>query len=280
MRQKAKGALLEGNQRGIALLEALASANSGPVAFFVTTRNLHLRGYRSRIERYAEDGYLIANHTHLHPWLRKTDANDDLAGIDTTEKLLKGFINRRAWFRYPFRDEGRPLQRREDVNAGLRARGLYNGYVTVDNYDWYLDSQWQHAVKAGREVDHSKLREAYVELLLGAVEFYDALAVREIGRSPAHVLLLHENDSAAMFIDDQIRALREAGFEIICPDEAYRDPIAQQLPITMRAGQARVTALAIDAGVDPTTLVHRAIDEQQIDRWPAELGVFGPDPGR
>lgn len=277
---KGAGALLEGNQRGMVLLDTLASAQTGPVAFFVTTRNLHLPGFRERITRYANAGHLIGNHTHTHPWLRKTEAAEYLAGVDQAEALLSGLSNRRPWFRYPFLDEGRPLQRRQAVYAGLRERGLQNGYVTVDNYDWYLDQRWQQAVKAGQDVDLALLRQAYVSLLLDAVEFYDALAVRTLGRSPAHVLLLHENDVAALFIDDLVQALRTAGFEIISPDEAYKDPIADRQPVTLRTGQGRVAALAVDAGVDPTTLTHRAIDERQIDRWLDELGVFGAKPAR
>jgi peptidoglycan-N-acetylglucosamine deacetylase len=60
-----------------------------------------------------------------------------------------------------------------------------------------------------------------------AADFYDGLARQTIGRSPAHVILLHETDMAAMFIGDLVAALRKDGWEIITADKAYRDPIGK-----------------------------------------------------
>jgi hypothetical protein len=112
-------------------------------------------------------------------------------------------------------------------------------------------------------------------LILGAVEFYDSLAVSTLGRSPAHVLLLHENDLAAAFVDDLVIALRVAGWTIVSPDEAYADPIASIVPQTLMTRQGHVGALAVDAGADPRTFSHRAIEEEQIDAMLEERGVFG-----
>lgn len=129
-----------------ALIEALSSVTTEPATFFVKTSNLGRPGGRQRIERYAQAGHLIANHTHSHNWLSRTDTREYIDDIATAEKLLAGFRNRRAWFRFPYLDEGRPLAKREQVRTALRAMGLINGYVTVDNYDWYLERKWQDAV--------------------------------------------------------------------------------------------------------------------------------------
>lgn len=268
--------LYSGTDRTRAMIEALAAANIPPTVFFVTTRGMDQPEGRARIERYAGAGHLIANHTHTHPWLRRTEAETYIADLDQAEARLDGITNRRPWFRYPFLDEGRPLERRNEVYAALQSRGLINGYVTVDNYDWYIDRKWRNAIENNRDVDLAALRKAYVDLLVGAVEFYDGVAVDALGRSPAHMLLLHENDAAVYFIGDLVAALRAKGWTIVHPDEVYQDPIAQIEPLTQRTGQGRVAALAIDAGLDPATLSHLAIDENMIDAFLDERGVFGP----
>ena len=181
----------------------------------------------------------------------------------------------RAWFRYPYLDEGRSVEKRDTIRAALDELNLKNGYVTIDNYDWYLDAKWKEAVDAGRDVDVEALRGVYVEMLLGAANFYNDVALESLGASPAHMMLLHENDVAASFIGDFVAALRDDGWTIVDPDEAYSDPIAEQVPETLLTGQGRVAALAVDAGHDNRKLTHLAIEEDQIDALLAKRKVFG-----
>jgi len=274
---RGNGAMFSGEERTTALIKTLRTANTGSVAFFVITGHLEMPGGRARIERYAKAGHLIANHTHSHPWLSRTDTRQYVEDIDKAEALLEGFPNRRPWLRFPYLDEGTPVAKRDAVRLALRDRGLMNGYVTVDNYDWYLDSMWTKAVREGRSVDMEALRDTYVDMLLGAVEFYNEVAVKAIGHSPAHVLLLHENDLAAMFVGDLVAALRENGWTIISPDEAFQDPINSRTPDTLMTRQGHVAALAVDAGLDPTTLTHRAISEEQLDTMLLDRRVFGSE---
>lgn len=272
------GPLFSGPERTVALIEALRVANTGPVAFFVQTSNFERPGGAERIAQYAAAGHIIANHTHSHLWLSRTDTDDYVDDIGRAEQLLHGFDNRRPWFRFPYLDEGKPLEKREAVRTALSDYNLMNGYVTVDNYDWYLEAKWKEAVDEGRSVNIEALRRIYVDMLLDAANFYDDIAVKTLDRSPAHVLLLHENDVAAVFIGDLVAALRSDGWEIVSPDEAYRDPVANLVPTTLLTGQGRIAALAVDDGVDPRTLTHFAIEEDQIDTLLEERSVFGvPD---
>ena len=269
------GLMFSGDERAKVLIEALAKSNSGPVVFFSTTRGFAKTGGKERIETYARAGHLIANHTHTHQWLSRIDTQAYIADIDKAEESLAGIENRRPWFRFPYLDEGTPLKKRDEVRAALKQRGLKNGYVTVDNYDWYVESRWAKALKAGRVVDMDALQTAYVDMLMGAVHFYDKAAVETFGRSPAHVILLHENDIAALFIGEFIAALRADGWEIVSPDVAYADAIASIVPQTLKTRQGHVAALAIEAGRDPKTFMHMAIEEVEIDAFLADRKVFG-----
>jgi peptidoglycan/xylan/chitin deacetylase (PgdA/CDA1 family) len=267
-----------GEERTEALLATLSDAHVDQVVFFVTPQGLLAPGSRARIERYAAAGHLIANHTNTHQWASRVDTDAYIEDIAAAERLLEGIENRRAWYRYPYLDEGRPVEKRDAIRAALDEMGLRHGYVTVDNYDWYLEAKWQEAQRDGREVDLAALGEVYVDLLMGAVDFYDGLALEFLGRSPAHVLLLHENDVAALFVDDLVAALRADGWTIVSPDEAYADPIATEIPETIIGNQGQVTALAIDRGLDRRRLTHPAIEETQIDALLAARNVFGPAP--
>ncbi len=67
-----------------------------------------------------------------------------------------------------------------------------------------------------------------------------------------------------VFAGDMITKLRQEGWAIVSPDEAYADTSLNRVPDTLMASQGRVAALAIDAGLDNRTLTHLAIEETEI----------------
>ncbi len=267
------GHVFTGPERSIALINALRSVESGPVAFFVTTQGFEQRlDGRERIGRYAAAGHLIANHSHTHQWAHRTDTKAYIADIDKAEELLAGIQNRRPWYRFPYLDEGRDPSRVADIAQALEARELTNGYVTIDTYDWHVERHLQSTLEQERAVDYDKLGRFYVKMLLYAAEYYDSLAVQMLGESPVHVLLLHENDLAALYADDLIIALRENGWEVVSPDLAFNDPLPR--PDTTRTGQGRVVGLATDAGRNSSTMWTWVIDEAMLDLALARSGAI------
>jgi peptidoglycan/xylan/chitin deacetylase (PgdA/CDA1 family) len=263
------GGFFTPDQRTAELIAALDRAGVEQAGFFVTTGNLEKpdgAGGEARIRAYVAAGHLIANHSDTHPWLSRMGVKYYLADIDRAEMWLKDQPGHRAWFRFPYLDEGnRDRDKRDAVRIALRDRGLRNAYVTIDNYDWYIDALASKAKANNRAMSLDGLRKLYVETLVEAANFYDEIAIEATGRSPAHVLLLHETDLAALYIDDLVNALVEDGWQIISIDEAYADPIASIEPDTMFLGSGRVAAIAHTKGWLPADLVHKRTDEDVLD---------------
>lgn len=247
------GAFLTPDQRTEGILSALKAARVEQAVFFVTTGNLDRpegKGGEARIMMYAGAGHLIANHGHAHRRLSTTSAEEYLADLDRAAAWLRDRPGSRPWFRFPFLDEGRADKAKRDaLRAGLAARGLASGYVTADGADWNLEALTVAAREAGKPMDMKALRDLYVETMVGAADFYDGLARKTLGRSPAHMLLLHETDLAALFLPALVEALRKDGWEIITADEAYSDPIARAAPDTPSAQGTRIEALAWEKGL-------------------------------
>ena len=247
------GAFLTPDQRTQGILSGLAAAKVEQAVFFVTTGNLDKpegEGGEARIMMYSGAGHLIANHSHAHRRLSQVPAGDYLEDVDRASAWLRNRPGYRPWFRFPFLDEGRADKaKREAVRAGLAARGLANGYVTADGADWNMETLTIAAREAGKPMDMKALRELYVETMVGAADFYDGLARRTLGRSPAHILLLHETDLAALFLPALVDALRKDGWRIIGADEAYADPIAGAAPDTPSAQGTRTEAMAWEKGL-------------------------------
>lgn len=275
------GGFMTPDERTIALIAGLDEAGVEQTAFFVTTGNLdhdYGKGGEARIRAYVAAGHVIGNHSHSHTWLWNGDVAAYIADLDRAEAWLADKPGKRPWYRFPYLDEGRDPVRRDALRAALRQRGLLNGYVTVDNFDWAIDNLARQGVEAKRAIDRHALRDFYVETIVQTAEFNDRIARETLGRSPAHVLLLHETDLNALFIVDLVEGLRAAGWTIITMDEAYRDPIAALDPDTLYLGGGRVAALANVTGREPASLVHERTDEAELARLFEERVIERSEP--
>ena len=79
----------------------------------------------------------------------------------------------------------------------------------------------------GEKINLENLKKLYVDHMWSAIMFYDQVAAEYLGRSPKHILLLHDIDTTALFIDDLVKYIRKKGWEIISPLEAYQGPHCQ-----------------------------------------------------
>ena len=247
------GPFLTEDERTAHLIAALKDAGVDQAAFFLNPGHIAERpGAEERIAAYVTAGHVIANHSNTHPRLSQTDTATYLADIDAAEAQLKGRAGHRPWFRFPYLDEGqRDKAKRDAVRAGLDARGLSNGYVTAEASDWWLEQAAIDAMKAGEKIDREALRDLYIEHHVGAANFNDALSHKMFGRSTAQVMLLHETDLAALWIDDLVAALRADGWQIITADEAYTDPIARMRPDVPSAQGTLIEAIAWEMKMPP-----------------------------
>lgn len=250
-----RGAFFTPNERTEKLIAALREAKVSQAAFFVNPGRLETKdgeGGNERIAAYVAAGHVIANHSFSHKHLNKLTVEEYLADIDQAERWLSGRAGYRPWFRFPYLDEGAADKvKRDAVRNGLAIRGLRNGYVTADGMDWYLEQLTIDAAAAGKAMDLKALRNLYLQMQLSAVEYHDTLAQRTLGRSPSHVLLLHETDLAAMFIGDLATELRRNGWTIISADEAYEDSLKDAFPDVPYSWGTLTGSLAWEKGIDP-----------------------------
>ncbi len=265
--------LFSGEQRTKKLIKNLKKSNVPDVMLFVTTKNITKKS-KKRVEAYTEAGFQLGNHSHSHFSPHRKDIETYLDDITLAHNQLKGFANVVPFYRYPYLHEGNDIITRDRIRQHLLDLRYRNGYVTVDNYDWYMDSLLQKALTEGKKVDYDALKSAYITILWESILFYDGVAEKTLGRSPKHVLLLHENDMAALFIGDLIEHIRLQGWKIISPQEAYEDPIAFTIPDVLFNGQGRVAAIAKSKGWDEKLLRDRGSSESYLADYFKNNNVF------
>ena len=241
---------------------------------FVVTCQLNGEGLQ-RLKMYSDAGHLLANHSHSHNWINAMGTANYIRDIRKADSILKATkLPYYFGYRYPFLDEGSTKSARDSIRAALSALSLKNAYVTIDNYDWHINSAMAKAISGDKKINYNKLRKVYLEHVWKSILFYDDIARRVIGRSPKHVLLLHENDLAALFLGDLIQLLKDKGWKIISPEEAYTDPIAEEAPDVLFNGQGRVGAIGFANGLPPNSLSQKSEDEIYLDQLMAENKVF------
>ena len=236
------------NERTKIIAEKLSKSRVQQVMFFVTGKNIDKDNGIDSLKIYSNSGHLIANHSYDHMDLNKVENKKYSDDILKNHELIKNLSTFSKFFRYPMLHEGDTIQKRNYIRDFLKKQDLGNGYVTVDNWDWYINTLLNRAKKEGKRIDLENLKHLYIDHIWSAIMFYDEIAVRYLGRSPKHTLLLHDNDTTALFIDDLLKHIREKGWEIISPIDAYLDPIADYRPDTLINNQGRIIAIAIDKG--------------------------------
>jgi peptidoglycan/xylan/chitin deacetylase (PgdA/CDA1 family) len=270
---RSDGRLYTGLKRSEILLKKLAQYDVEQVAFFANSGKLDDVG-ELRLKMYGKAGHIIANHSHTHPHIHEIGVEGFIEDIKKADQKLKTMPGFRPWFRFPYLNEGRDEASRDQIRQALTDMGYINGYVTVDNYDWYLEYMYQQALKENKKIDYDLLQALYIEHIWESIQFYHKIGLKALKRSPKHVLLLHENDLAALYLDDLISFLRGEGWSIISPEEAYTDEIADHIPDVLMNNQGRLAAIARENGVEGKELVQISEDEKYLEDYFKKKKVF------
>src|SRR5262249_24337215 len=117
------------------LLDALREVHA-PATFFVVGDQA--MRYPELVEREADEGHLVGNHSFTHPRMEPLTPREAAAQLASTERLVEGLTGvRTPLFRAPYTAEIDP-DRPEDLIA-LRV-ALQNGYLfvgaNIDPDDW------------------------------------------------------------------------------------------------------------------------------------------------
>lgn len=246
---RGNGQYFSGQERTNRLIQELKKAGVKRVGFYVNTKKFDKRNGLKRIQQYKQAGHLIGSHTHSHINIREASAQDYLKDFNKAHRILLESNLIDYYFRYPFLRRGKTLDEVNEIHNHVLGMSYVDAFVTVDNYDFYMEDLFQKSLRAGKDIDYKNLKKFYVETLYKGIKFYDDLAVKALGKPVKHVMLLHENDLAALFIGDLVSYLKSKGWKVIPPEESYSDPVTKHFPSTvLNHGSGRVNSLAIEAG--------------------------------
>src|SRR5262249_25468225 len=108
------------------------------------------------------------------------------------DELLKPLFHGQKFFRFPYLNEGTDPKLRDQMREWLKKHQYRNGMVSVDDEDFIVSDQLHNAKTNDVPIDFKKVGKIFAAHILEGAEHYDRLAQSTLGRSPKHVLLLHE----------------------------------------------------------------------------------------
>jgi peptidoglycan/xylan/chitin deacetylase (PgdA/CDA1 family) len=215
------------------------------------------------IEQWAAAGHGVGNHTATHRSLSssKVTLESFIHDVQRADDALHHLPNWLPMLRFPYLKEGDTLAKRDGMRAWMREHDYRPAPVSIDTSDGYYNQRYLALQAAGRSEPLKRLKRAYVRHLLERANYYDTLAREVMGRSPAHVMLLHTNALNAAALPEVIEAFRTRGWHFVAARTAFEDPLYAMQPMTLPAGESIIWALAKERRVDGL-------------RYPAEDAVY------
>jgi peptidoglycan/xylan/chitin deacetylase (PgdA/CDA1 family) len=228
--------------RNTAILSQLADAHIKSILFVTRTGTDEKRN--DLIRQWGAAGHQIGNHTATHPNFEEISLADferEFRACDNAIRNMPGFTRR---FRFPYLKEGNTVEKRDGFSTFLDSNGYKPGPVSVDASDWYYSKRLRDRLAKEPNADRLPYRDAYLRHLYERAQYYDGLSRTVLGRSVAHVLLLHHNLINALFLRDVVRMFRDKGWTIIDSETAFQDPVYEMRPDILPAGESILWSLA------------------------------------
>lgn len=237
----------ESEARTDALVKKLEALQIPSVIVFANAcKREDSRAVIAQLKKYRDAGHAIGNHTCNHPRLDEVGYEEFAKDAEEGDRLLKPLFSGRKFFRFPYLNEGKDAGARDRMRAWMKTNGYRHGAVSVDDDDYLFSFKMNRAKERGKKIDLSKVEALFVSHLVGAAEFYDALAVKTLGYSPKHVLLLHEMDATVMFLEPLVKELRKRGWKIISAEEAYGDKLYLEQPANTYGNNGIISQIAFE----------------------------------
>lgn len=254
--------LLTATEKDERILDALGRSKV-QAALFVVGGQVEKKLTKSRLRIWDRAGHLIANHTYSHPNYHKVSFQEFSQEILKVDFQIRQYKHFTRLFRFPGLKAGNTADKRDRIQDFLEKHGYKNGHVTIDASDWYVNERLIARLKMDPNADLTPYREFYLRHIWERSQFYDALASKVLGREMKHTLLIHHNLVNALFLEDLLHMFREKGWKIIDAASAFSDPVFDEKPRVLPAGESVIWSLAKATG-----------KFESILRYPGEDGKY------
>ena len=226
----------DGNSSG--LLKKLDSLNL-PIAIFINEghlkQNAAFEQNKKLLESWIARPYITAgNHSYSHPNYGEIgfDAFSDevLKGEELTRKMAEKAGKKLEYFRFPFNGMGKDSTEQAKMHTFLTEHHYVSTPFTVESEDWLFTQLYEKALKEGKLEEAKAIGNRYVDLSINLFDYFDALAVKVVGKPVKQIYLCHDNRLNTDYLPVLVQKLKEKQYRMISLTEALNDA-AYRLPL-------------------------------------------------
>jgi len=230
------------------IVAALRANGDSKAMLFVVGQNVDNAEGKAILQQWTKAGHLLGNHTWTHKMYSAVEPQWFEEDVLKNEPILQPWPSFRKYFRFPALKEGKTPETRDRLRKFLADHGYKNGHVTIDASDWYYDARLRARLTAEPKFAVSRYREPYLNHLWNRATYYNDLAMKVVGRTVSHTLLVHYNLINALFLGDALQMFRTRGWDVISAADAYRDSVFTRVPQVAPAGESLIWSLAKETG--------------------------------
>lgn len=181
------------------------------------------------MKMWQKSGQALENHTWSHPNFNNVTIDEYTAGIERAGAWLRKNlgIERGAFFRSPYLHIGDTEEKKAALERYLKASGLRQGIVTIDNSDWLFANVYGRAKDGSDEALAARVASEYMKYMESVTVFFERRAKEVVGREIPQVLLVHANWLNADHFDKILDMFRSRGYKFVSLAEAMKDPAYQ-----------------------------------------------------
>lgn len=256
------------------LLKSLKKHGAKAILFSTGGNKTGERG-KYVLSSWNDAGHRIANHTMTHPSFAspKITLEQFQWELMANDSIIRSYSNYLPMFRFPYLKEGNTAEKVDGFRLFMKNAGYRNGHVTVDASDWYVDSRLMRRLRQDSTASTEGFREFYIAHLFERAVYYESLSHRLTGRHINHVLLLHHNLAAALFLGDLIQHFKNKGWNVVDADKAYSDAVYNTVVHTVPAGESLIWSMAKESGQFEGQLRYPAEDGEYEEEKMDALGL-------
>ncbi len=149
-------------------------------------------------------------------------------GMDAVEPMLAGFGQKQRYFRYPYLHYGSTTEEKKQAALFIEDRNLQVVHATIVPEDYLFNLSLEKLGRFPDSASFENLRNEYLNHVLDEMERVERLALELVKRPVKHILLLRANRLNAVYLDDLLGIIEEAGYGFIDLDRALKDKVYSQ----------------------------------------------------
>ena len=183
------------------------------------------------VRTWRDAGFEIGIGGYKHIWFHDTPVDEYIANVEKNEAITKKILAEKniplRYFSYPFLNNGKTAEDKNQFESWLASRGLRSVKYTFDNNEWMYSFAYDMARKDNDINTMKEIRIEYLDYMTKMLEHFEGYSQDMFGRDIAQTLVLTPSRLITDTADEFFGLLAKRGYKFVSMDEAQSDEAYQ-----------------------------------------------------